>query len=104
MTPQDQPSQTPRANEVAPPGRPATGGGSGVRWAGGIVLALVLYVLSTGPALKLAKAGYLSQTTLNVVYAPIIWSRQTEVGEKFLRPAFLWYWETVWDIEARVEN
>jgi hypothetical protein len=92
-----------REKPRARPGQSAAGSPT-KRWAGGILLALVLYILSTGPALKLAKAGYLSQETLNVVYAPIIWSRQTELGDRYLYSALRWYWEIVWEMEPRVEN
>jgi hypothetical protein len=84
----------------APSGRPTVGRSSGARWAGGIVLALMLYILSTGPVFKLVDAGYVSEDHLGVIYAPLFWVGQnTFVGKKCLRPALNWYWIEIWGLK-----
>ncbi len=44
----------------------------GMRWVTGIIFALVLYVLSTGLAMRLVLTFKLSRTTMETVYMPVI--------------------------------
>ncbi len=99
MTPQQPPAPPPRAGDDAPLGRPATGRSSGARWAGGIVLALVLYVLSTGPMLKLTftVTGQLTYKTCQTIYAPLLWLGETDTGQVYIQPLLKWYWYEIWN-------
>ena len=55
-------------------------------------LLLALYVLSSGPAQQLVKAGYLSEEAYDVLYAPVIFAfRNNRVCQRFL----LWY-DAIW--------
>jgi hypothetical protein len=47
--------------------RPGFGG-----WLLGLFIALLLYVLSVGPANRLEQAGLISQPLVAIIYAPII--------------------------------
>jgi hypothetical protein len=99
MPPEPQPEPAPPREREESPGRPAQPPtrGSAARWAGGIVLALVLYVLSTGPAARLVQTGHVSILTTRKVYAPILWVRDhTKIGQSYLRPALEWYCRKIW--------
>jgi len=98
MPPEPQPQPTASREREVSPGRPAQppSSSSAGRWAGGIVLALVLYVLSTGPAVKLTEAGIISDHTYELIYAPVIWPlNHTTMGETYLGPIYLW-WILLW--------
>jgi len=44
-----------------------------------IIAALIIYVLSTGPAMVLYQAGVLDQSTYLTAYAPLVWvSRKSD--------------------------
>lgn len=61
----------------------------------GLFLLPVLYVLSIGPAIWLAEAGYLQGTVievLEVVYAPLVWlANDTPLGGPIEWYVDLWY-------------
>jgi len=39
----------------------------------GIAVALLLYVLSTGPVVRLTVQGKISWETIQIIYAPLVW-------------------------------
>jgi hypothetical protein len=59
-----------------------------------LVLLLVLYPLSTGPALKLAEHDVISLDALEYVYAPLGWLAQHSPP---VQAFFDWYLGDVWD-------
>jgi hypothetical protein len=63
-------------------------------WAGGVALALVLYVLSTGPVAGLAYKGYLplSDDTLLAIYAPVGWCCEAD-SSGTVEKCVMWYLE-----------
>jgi hypothetical protein len=60
------------------------------------VMVLILYVLSTGPVVRLMDYGRISEKTLDKIYAPIVWLDQTSAGRAALEPFFHWYGEKLW--------
>lgn len=58
-----------------------------------VVVLLVVYPLSTGPAVKLAEHDMVSDTTLEIVYAPLIWLTEHCPPVKDF---FDWYLSDVW--------
>ena len=92
MTPPAASSPPPPADDAAP-GRPAPRA-SGASWVGGIALALLLYVFSIGPILGLADKGYapLSDTTLQIIYAPIAWCCDAD-SSGTVKKCVWWYLE-----------
>jgi hypothetical protein len=60
------------------------------------VMALVLYVLSTGPVVRLMDQRRISERTLDKIYAPIVWLEKTSSGRAVLEPFFHWYGEKLW--------
>lgn len=52
-----------------------------------LIASLVLYVLSTGPAVMLRERGLVTQETLRLVYAPIFWLSRFEVVSQSIE----WY-------------
>ena len=71
------------------------------RSAGGFVLwffvSVVLYVLSTGPVVRLMFQGKISESTVDKVYAPIEWLSKTSLGAAVVDPFFLWYGDELWE-------
>jgi hypothetical protein len=67
--------------------------GSWSCWAG---LALVLYILSIGPVVKLMIKRVIPEGVVTTVYAPMIWLGETKSGKKILDPFFNWYGEKIW--------
>jgi len=61
-----------------------------------VIDVLVLYVLSTGPVVKLAAEGQISGEAIESIYAPIDWLCKTPVGERLVRPSIIWYGNTIW--------
>lgn len=69
-------------------------------WLTTIVLLLVVYVLSTGPALILNFKGYLPTQGIEIFYAPLdALSRTCPPIEQFMR----WYIRDVWQINGITE-
>jgi hypothetical protein len=68
---------------------------SSPRWVIVVVLLLatiVLYVLSTGPAVWLRNRGAISQEQLLAVYAPLSWLYDVVPFFKDALDAYLWLW------------
>jgi hypothetical protein len=62
-------------------------------WSGA---ALVLYVLSIGPVVRLMFEGTISEEVIEAVYAPITWLGETKLGHDLLEPFVEWYGEKLW--------
>jgi hypothetical protein len=58
-------------------------------------VALLVYVLSTGPVMKLEEAGYLPRNVDAIIYKPL-WA----VTPEFLGRFFWWYIFDVWKVTA----
>lgn len=102
MKPKPPPEPAPPREREKPRGRsgqPAAGN-STARWAGGVALVLMLYVLSTGPMLKLRMNGQVSDETFWDLYAPVGWICETKVGEACIMLPLLMYWDIVWGIHG----
>jgi hypothetical protein len=54
-----------------------------------LVIALVLYVLSAGPALKFEHTGSVSPNFVKLMYAPLVWCHDHE--PKVFGPWLDWY-------------
>ncbi len=78
-------------------GRPADKPNSGgARWGVWIVVALVLYVVSIGPAAKLMQAGTISSGFYQRAYAPIGWiTWPNEIAERAL-----WWYFDLWGVNT----
>ena len=76
-----------RADDDGPP--PPASRGSAGKWFGGVLLALVLYVLSVGPADRLHSAGFLPDQA-RVIYAPLTWAMEADQSGTTTR-CLLWY-------------
>jgi hypothetical protein len=70
----------------------------GLMWRVGV--ALLFYVLSTGPVVKLLLEGRISEKAVETIYAPFVWLDNTQFGERVLGPFFRWYGETIWRWEV----
>lgn len=81
-------------NATDPTATPASRSGFGSSlplWLGG---ALLVYVLSTGPAVKLVEHGVIAGSSLETVYAPLVLlANHCEPVSDF----FEWYLCEVWD-------
>ena len=68
--------------------------------AGGLFLwpliVVMLYVLSTGPVVRLMDQGRVSEKVLDRIHAPIVWLSKTSIGSVILEPFFRWYGEKLW--------
>ena len=62
-------------------------------WGG---VALVLYVLSIGPVVRLMFEGTISEEVIEAVYAPITWLGETKLGHDLLESFVEWYGEKLW--------
>jgi hypothetical protein len=61
-----------------------------------MAVALVLYVLSTGPVVRLMFEGVISEQVVETVYAPFRWLEHTKVGQVLLELFIEWYGEKLW--------
>ena len=66
-------------------------------WIGTLIIALpVLYILSTGPVIKLAEGGVISGSMVEAIYGPVMTlSDHSEVFKKVL----YWYVIDVWRVK-----
>ncbi len=55
------------------------------------VLAVVLYILSLGPAAKLAAMKKIPDRVVQTAYIPIFYLEKTEPARKVVQPAVRWY-------------
>lgn len=67
-----------------------------------IVVALALYVLSTGPVVKLALEDQIPLEFVETVYAPFQWVDRTDLGHKILKAFAHWYGEKLWGWQSPV--
>ena len=67
---------------------------SSVFWWAGVVF--ILYLLSTGPVVKLALEDKIPREASEKIYAPLVWLCDTPVGEQVVRPGLMWYGEKIW--------
>lgn len=56
-----------------------------------VLLLPILYVASTGPALWLKRNGFMTDSTLDTIYCPLIWAAErTELKTHLRQYALLW--------------
>ena len=79
--------------EDAPSEKEGRSAGGFVLW---IFISAVLYVLSTGPVVRLMGEGKISESTVDKIYAPLVWLSHTSIGAVVLEPFFHWYGEKLW--------